>query len=165
MLWTVPQTVPEEGSCKQENRVMSGWTGWGKVTRAFRGHGKNFHILRTRGCYWKVLSTIITLSAPYFHVLFKKYLFIFGCTGSSLLRTGSPQLRTAEATLQLQRAQLQNSLRFSSCEVQASCPIAYRISLDQGSNPCALQDGFLTTRPPRKPCSMFLKDHLDSYEN
>ena len=99
MLWTVPQTVPEEGSCKQENRVMSGWTGWGKVTRAFRGHGKNFHILRTRGCYWKVLSTIITLSAPYFHVLFKKYLFIFGCTGSSLLRTGSPQLRTAEATL------------------------------------------------------------------
>lgn len=29
-------------------RIMSGWTGSGKVTRAFRGHGKNFHILRTR---------------------------------------------------------------------------------------------------------------------
>ena len=55
---------------------MSGWTEWGKITRALSGHGKNLLILGTTGYYWKVLSTIITLSAPYFHVLFKKYLFI-----------------------------------------------------------------------------------------
>ena len=66
-----------EGSCKQENRVMSGCRGWGRITRALRGHGKNLLILRATGCCWKALSTIITLSAPYFHVLFKNQLLIY----------------------------------------------------------------------------------------
>ena len=56
---------------------MSGCRGWGRITRALRGHGKNLLILRATGCCWKALSTIITLSAPYFHVLFKNQLLIY----------------------------------------------------------------------------------------
>ena len=108
---------------------------------------------------------------------FKFYLFIFGCVGSSLLHTGSLQLRRAGATLRCSarashcsglsccRARALGVRDFSSCGSLAlecglsSCGTRALLLLGTwdlpgpGLEPVspALAGGFLTTAPPGKP--------------
>ena len=103
-----------------------------------------------------------------FIYLFLKYLFIFGCIGSSLLHTGFLQLQRAGSILS-GGARASHCRSFSCCGVW---PLECRLSIC-GSGSAALQHvgasqsgiepvspalagGFLTTGPPGKShCSYF----------
>ena len=89
----------------------------------------NFHPHST----WQCLSIISFTFANWFHVI-KKKLFIYGCAGSSLLRTGFPQLWQLGTTLECHG--------FSCCRAQAQQPwhaglaAACGVFLDQALTSC-----------------------------